>query len=249
MKNEKQAPKTKNDPGKLSRGGYRNEEDFAESSQRVRGEFLMPTFKAKATFAYDSVVFNMACVAIFPKNQHVAVNVDEPNLRIYVEPCEGGETTSLKFATCKNGKNIPRKCTARRLCEMLYEIMNWHTKAKYRTLAIEQTFFGKKIIVFNLDECLQVFTETFVDDDGTKKYSSIINMPKDWKGRFGYTPEEYEARNKIEDSAELIRIDNKTGERHGIFIEPKLPTPEELMHKPYGGIRQRTEESDAERYE
>jgi hypothetical protein len=69
-------------------------------------------------------------------------------------------------------------------------------------------------------------------------------MPEDWKGRFGYTPQEFEAKRKIEKSAEFIRIDNKTGERRGAYIEPKLPTPEELMHRPYGGIRQRTEDNN-----
>ena len=127
---------------------------------------------------------------------------------------------------------------------MLYEMMNWHTQAKYRTLAIKQEFFGREIIVFNLDECLQVFTETFENTDGAKKHKTIINMPEDWKGRFGYTLEELETKRKIEKTTEFITIDNKTGERRGIFIEPKLPTPEELMHRPYGGIRAKTEEAD-----
>ena len=236
--------------GTHSRGGYRDEEDFAESqkrSQRVRGEFLTPTFKAKATFAYESVTFNMSCVALFPNDQFVSVTVDPPNLRVYVEPCEEGESISLKFANHKNGRNVPRKCMARWLCQMLFVMMGWHSQAKYRTLAIQQEFFGRKIIVFNLDECLQVFTETFEDADGAKKRKSIINMPEDWKGRFGHTPEELEMKRNIEYSAKLITIDNKTGERRGAYIEPKLPTPEELMHGPYGGIRPRVEdENDGE---
>jgi hypothetical protein len=232
--------------GMRGRGGYRDEKDFAESrkrSQRVRGEFLSPAFKAKATFAYDSVMFNTACVGIFSDDQYVAVNVDEPNLRIYIEPCGEGERDSLKFANRKNGRNKPRKCIARWLCEALYELMKWNTQAKYRTLAIPQMFFGRQIIVFNLDECLQVFTETF-NENGTKKRKTTINMPLDWKGRFGYTPEEFESKRKIEETAEFIRIDNKTGERRGIFIQPTLPTPEQLMHRPYGGIRPRAGEDD-----
>lgn len=233
--------------GVRGRGGYRDENDFAESrkrSQRVRGEFLSPTFKAKATFAYDSITFNMACVRIFSDDQHVAVNIDEPNRRIFIEPCEEGESASLKFANRKDGKNVPRKCMARWLCQSLYDMMDWNTQAKYRTLAIPQMFFGKQIIVFNLDECLQLFTETLEETDGTKKRKTTINMPLDWKGRFGYTPEEYESKQKIEEMAQFVRIDNKTGERLGTFIQPKLPTPEELMHRPYGGIRPRTEEED-----
>ena len=233
--------------GTRSRGGYRDEADFAESqkrSQRVRGEFLSPTFKAKATFAFDSITFNMTCVGIFPDDQFVSVTVDPPNLRVIVEPCEAGESISLKFANHKKGRNVPRKCMARWLCQMLYEMMGWHTQAKYRTLAIPQEFFGRQIVVFNLDECLQVFTEIFEETDGAKKRKTVINMPEDWKGRFGYTIEELETKRKIENSAEFIRIDNYTGERRGAYIEPKLPTPEELMHRPYGGLRPRTEDEN-----
>ena len=236
--------------GTHSRGGYRDEADFTESqkrAQRVRGEFLSPTYKAKATFAFDSVTFNMACVGIFPEEQFVSVTVDPPNLRVIVEPCEPGQSISLKFANQKDDKNVPRKCMVRRLCQMLYEMMGWHTQAKYRTLAIQQTFFGRDIVVFNLDESLQVFTETIEGEDGTRKYKSIINMPDDWKGRFGYTVEELETRRKIENAAEFITIDNKTGERRGVHIEPKLPTPEELMHRPYGGLRPRVDDEDDNR--
>jgi len=233
--------------GTHSRGGYRDEDDYGESrkrSQRVRGDFLASTFKAKATFAYESVTFNMTCVGIFPNDQFISLDVDEPSQRVIVQTCEAGDNTSLKFANRKEGRNVPRKCLARHFCHMLFEMMGWHTQAKYRTLAIEQTFFGKRIIVFNLDECLQVFSETFEEDDGTRKRRTTINMPEDWKGRFGYTLEELESKRKVEESAEFVRIDNKTGERRGAYIEPKLPTPEELMHRPYGGIRPRMEDEN-----
>lgn len=232
--------------GLRSRGGYHDEADYSESlkrSQIVRGDFLSATFKAKVTFSYESVTFNMACVKIFPDNQFVMLSVDAPNQRIIAELCEGGDSISLKFANKKDGRNVPRKCLARHFCETLYEMMGWHTQAKYRTLAIEQEFFGKKIVVFNLDECLQVFTETFSEPDGKKKRKTTINMPAEWKGRFGYTIEELEAKRKIENLAEFVRIDNTTGEQRGIFIEPKLPTPEELMHRPYGGLRPKMEDS------
>jgi len=231
--------------GTLSRGGYHDEEDYAECrkrSQRVRGDFLAPTYKAKATFSYESITFNMTCVGIFPDDQFVSLDVDVAGQRVVVETCEQGDNFSLKFANRKDGRNVPRKCLARHFCQMIFEMMGWHTQARYRTLAIEQKFFGKKKIIFNLDECLQVFTETLEEADDKKKRMTIINMPADWKGRFGYTLEELEAKRKVEESSELVRIDNKTGERRSAYIEPKLPTPEELMHRPYGGIRPRMED-------
>ena len=62
---------------------------------------------------------------------------------------------------------------------MVYEMMRWNRTAKYRCMAIYQELGGKSIIVFNLDECLQVFTEIVESGDGKKKRNTIINMPED----------------------------------------------------------------------
>ena len=131
-------------------------------------------------------------------------------------------------------------------CAMIYDLMGWNRTAKYRIMAIFQELGDKKIIVFNLDECLQVFSELIEPVDGKKKRNTIIIMPGDWKGRFGHTLEELDAKNRIDTTSTLVTIDNKTGERHVNHISAKLPTPEELMHQPYGGMRPRQEESRTE---
>ncbi len=122
--------------------------------------------------------------------------------------------------------------------------MNWNPNAKYRCLAIFQEFGDKKVIVFNLYECQQVFSEIREADDGTKKRSTTVNMPLDRKGRFGYAMDELDAKARVDFDSTLITIDNKTGERQVAHIAPKFPTPEELIHQPYGGIRSRKEEPD-----
>ena len=231
--------------GKKSRGGLRDYSDLRkENVQRVRGDFLSPIFKPKITFAIDSVTFNMSCVNLFPDHQHIVIGVDETNLRIIVEPCQLTDRDSLKFAILKGEKNNPRKCMARIFCQMLYEKMEWNKAAKYRCMAIYQTFGNKQIIVFNLDECLQVFSEAIESEDGKKRRNTIINMPEDWKNRFGYTLGELDAKYSLDTTTTLITIDNKTGERHASPISAKLPTPEELMHRPYGGLRMTEEDVD-----
>ena len=133
---------------------------------------------------------------------------------------------------------------ARIFCSMVYDMMGWNRAAKYRCMAIYQELGGKRVIVFNLDECLQVFTEVIESAGGKKKRNTIINMPEDWKGRFGYTLEELDGKYKVDTASTFITIDHKTGERHNVQISAKLPTPEELMHRPYGGIRLSAEDGD-----
>ena len=233
--------------GKKSRGGLESyEETKADRVQRVRGELLASTFKPKITFAFDSVTFNTSCVNLFPDNQYIVINIDEENLRLIIEPCTPYDRDSLKFANLKNDRNNPRKCLARIFCAMIYDLMGWNHTARYRIMAIFQKWGDKEILVFNLDECLQVVSQVVEAEDGTKKRNTVINMPDDWKGRFGHTLEELEVKNRIDITSTLVTIDNTTGERHASHISAKLPTPEELMHRPYGGMRPRVEEGEDE---
>jgi hypothetical protein len=52
------------------------------------------------------------------------------------------------------------------------------------------------------------------------------------------------AKYKVDTATTLITIDHKTGEQHAVRIEAKLPTPQELMHRTYGGIRMLREDDD-----
>ena len=231
--------------GKKSRGGLKSYEEMRKDNvQRVRGEFLAATFKPKITFSIDSITFNMSCVNLFPDSQYVTISIDEKDMRFFIEPCQAHDRNSFKFANLKDGKNNPRKSMTRPFCAMTYDFMKWNKAAKYKMMAIYQEFGNKKIITFNLDEALQVFSEVIELDSGKKKRSTIINLPEGWKGRFGYTLDELEKKSKIDITITLIPIENKIGHPNKIFA--KLPTPEELIHQPYGGMRPRQRESNNE---
>ena len=58
---------------------------------------------------------------------------------------------------------------ARIFCGMVYDMMKWNRAAKYRCMAVYQEFDDKSILVFNLDECLQVFTEVIEIDDACQR--------------------------------------------------------------------------------
>ena len=182
----------------------------------------------------------------FADHQYIVIGIDEENQRLIIEPCPSYDRDSLKFANIdiKKNRNKPRTCMARDFCGMVYEMMQWNRLAKYRCMAIYQEFGNNSLIIFNLDECLQVFTEVVETDDGKKKRNMTINMPEGWRGRFGYTLEELDAKNRLDTTNKVLTIDPKTGKRHEGHIIAKLPTPEELMHRPYGGIRMNPEDYD-----
>jgi len=236
------APIAMAEPEKKSRGGLRDySEAKAKTVQRVRGEFLSDTYKPKITLACKTITFNTACVNLFPKCQYVSISIDESNLRLIVEPTMDYDKNGLKFANFKGGRNVPRPCTTKYFCPILFDFMKWDPNAKYRILTIYQEFDDKKVMVFNLDEAQQVFSEVLPAEDGKRKRNTIVNMPADWKGRFGYTMDELDEKTRVKFSRTLLTIDHGTGEKR-VGIEPKRPTAEELMHQPYGGIRSRKKE-------
>jgi hypothetical protein len=231
------------EPEKKSRGGLRDySEAKAKTVERVRGEFLADTFKEKITIAYETVRFNMACVKRFSNCLHVSFSIDLPNKRLIVEPTEEYDKNGLKFANFKKGRNEPRICTTRLFCKMLFDAMKWKKTAKYRILSYYQEFGDKKVMVFNLDEFQEVFSETTEDQDGKKRRNTTIIMPGEWQGRFGYTMDELEEKSRIKYTKEFLTIDPKTREKRDGDIEPKPPTLEDLIHEPYGGTRARKKE-------
>lgn len=230
---------------KKSQGGMSDYSEAEDSVERVHGEFISDHYKAKITLAYKTMTFNTACVKLFPDCQYVTINIDRhKRRRLYVEPSVDYDSTSFKFANfnVKIGRNVPRPINTKYFCQFLFEFMKWDPNAKYRILTIFHVFGDKKIMLFNLDDSLQVFSETIETEDGKKKRRTTPPIfPLDWKGRFGHTIGEYAEKRRLDFSSEVVTIDEKTGEVRGGNIEPQSPTPENLIHEQYGGIRSRKE--------
>jgi hypothetical protein len=234
--------------GRKSQGGISDySEVIADSVEHVRGEFLSDWRKAKITITVTSVTFNMACVNLFPDCQHITISIDKGKHRLFIEPTKEYDDTSLKFANFKNSRNIPRTCTIKGFCSLLFNLMKWNPNAKYRILTIYQEFGEKKVMIYNLDDALEVFPEAIdATENGKKKRKTTFNMPEGWQGRFGYRNDELAEKRQLDFSNEIVTFNYKTGECQSSDIEPKPPTEEELIHEQYGGIRPRKEKSKNE---
>jgi len=115
---------------------------------------------ANLTFAHETMLFNMACVNLFPDSQYVTISIDTEKRRLIIEPTVYHDQNSLKFANFRKGKNVPRTCTTRIFCQMLFDFMQWNPSEKYRIPTIYQEFDDKKAMVFNLDEAEPVLSKS-----------------------------------------------------------------------------------------
>jgi hypothetical protein len=232
-------------PKRKEQGGISDySEVISDEVEYVRGEFLSDHFKPKITFTYKTVTFNMACVNLFPKCQHITISINQKKRRLFVQPTVEYNDISLKFANYKEkeGRNVPRISTTKHFGPELYKLMKWDKNAKYRVLTIYQEFDDKKVMTFNLDDAQEVISGgTETTEDGKKKRKTTIKTPLKWEGRFGYRNDELaEIRQLDFVDSEVIVFDERPGNDQG-NIEPKPPTAEELIHEPYGGIRPRKE--------
>ena len=180
--------------------------------QRVRGEFLDDTFMPKIHIAHKSMALSPSCIKLFPDCQHFAVYLDEENVRLIVIPTTVEDKNGLKFSNVKNGKIVPRLCTAKHFCQRLFEFMEWDSVAKYRILANYQEVGNRKVMLFSLRDALQVRSSIVEGEDGKKKRHTTINMPLEWEGTFGDTLDVLEKKNRVDFNSPLIAVDHKTGE-------------------------------------
>ena len=220
--------------GRKSRGGLKTiSELFAPGVELVGGELLAPTFKSKVTLTIDSITFNSACVRLFENIQQVKFIVDKPTQRMIVLPSTAIAKESLKFALVKDGVNKPRKASAKKFCALLYNYMQWSIDCRYRIMAIYQVLDGQEMLVFNLDEAVEVQSTTIVSDDGKKKTVREYLLPVRFRESFGYDYSESEERKKVDLDDMFLFIDPNTGEVQSRKIEPRIPDAEDIIKSNY----------------
>jgi len=220
--------------GKKSRGGLKSlSELFAPGVELISGDLLAPTFKSRVTLAIDSFIFNTACVRLFPTTQHIEMIMDKPNERLIVLPSTSVPKDSVKFALTKDDINRSRKISAKKFGALLFNYMQWSVECRYRIMAIYQELEGQELIVFNLDEAVEVQTTTVVTDDGKTKTIQDILLPVRFRENFGFDYSEVGERKKVDLSDMFLFIDPKTGETHTRKIEPRVPDADSIIKSNY----------------
>jgi len=130
----------------------------AEGVQRVWHKLFSGTFNPKITLAFNSITFNTSSVSIFPDSQYVFIGIDEVNRRLVVKPTTEHDEIGLKIANVKNGKNVPRTCAAKHVCQFVFNLMKWEPGVRYRIPATFHDFGEPEFVIFDLDDSRQVNT-------------------------------------------------------------------------------------------
>jgi hypothetical protein len=222
--------------GKKSRGGLRDiSELYAPGVELVSGNLLAPTFKSKITLAIDSFTFNTSCVKLFNGTQYIEFIIDKPGQRLIVLPSTPIPKESVKFALVKDNNNRPRKTVAKDFCALLFHYMQWSIDCRYRIMAIYQELNGQQLLVFNLDEAVEVQMTTIVTNDGKKKtiYDCLLPFRHAGGEHFGHDFSEVDNRKKVDLNDIFLFINPKTGETKSRTIEPRIPDADGIIKSNY----------------
>lgn len=220
--------------GKKSRGGLKSlSELYAPGVELVSGELLAPTYKSKITLAVDSFTLNSACVRLFNDTQYIELVFDKPMQRLIVLPSTPIPKESVKFALVKDGVNKPRKTMARKFCALLFNQMGWSIECRYRIMAIYQKLEDQELLVFNLDEAVEVQLTTVVSNDGKTKTIRDYLLPVKFRESVGYEYSEVRERKKVDLDDMFLFIDPNTGQTHTRPIVPRVPDADSIIKSNY----------------
>ena len=220
--------------GNKSRGGLKSlSELYAPGVELVSGELLAPTYKSKITLAVDSFTLNSSCVRLFNNTQHIELVFDKPMQRLIILPSTPIPKESVKFALVKDGENKPRKTMARKFCALLFNHMGWSIECRYRIMAIYQKLEDQELLVFNLDEAVEVQLTTVVSGDGKTKTIRDYLLPVKFRASVGYDYSEVKERKKVDLNDMFLFIDPNTGQTHSRPIVPKVPDADSIIKSNY----------------
>lgn len=218
--------------GRKSRGGLKKLDEL-NHTQLVSGDLLAPTFTEKITIGVDNFTLNTACVRLF-QTQTVFLSMDTPNERLIIIPTDCATKDTARVALLKEGINKPRKVKTQYFCALLYHFMGWSIDRRYRIMAINQVLEGQQLLVFNLDEAVEIKYTTIITDDGKRKIKRDILLPSRFKdNNFGFDFGEVEERKKVNLDDMFLFINPNTGEEETRKIEPRVPSSNEIIKSNY----------------
>lgn len=158
-----------------------------EKSKIVRNELFATLRDASIMIRDGNITFNTACINGFEGVVYVNLCIDEEHRMLGVRPCGQNDKDAIRWCVAKNGKRKSRRLRCPEFTDLIYDLMGWDKKCRYRVLGFQVPYDDEIYYVFNLNR-RRIYQERPkkgeepMDADG-----NIIKTPVDRKG---YLPED-----------------------------------------------------------
>ena len=173
-------------------GGIPITEDITfsfEGYQVVRGEFFAHIFEPSLTLSNNKIYVNTACIRKLPNIDFVQLLVNADTRKVVIRPCTEDVKDSFRWCSATT-KRTPKQITARIPFGMIFTMMGWSTKNRYKLLGKLIKANNELLFVFDLST-----PEVFLrkeNADGKEVMSRKPSYPDEWKNQFGVPVEEHQ---------------------------------------------------------
>ena len=140
--------------------------DFSYERFRVIRKELFAHLRDPAmTIRTDSVTFNSACINKLEDVVYIKFYIDHNAKQLAIKECDPDDKNAIRWCIeKKDGTRKSRKITGREFSNMIYTLMEWDRKKRYKIIGFLIEVDGEDVFLFDL-----TMTEKFDTKKGTKK--------------------------------------------------------------------------------
>lgn len=118
----------------------------------VRREMFAHMRVPAVTIRNDSITFNTACIDGLEDAVYIQVMISQNQKRMAIRKCGEDDKDALRWCIAKPDKRKSRKIVGKQFTKLIYEMMDWDPKCRYKITGHRITFEGEQLYVFELDE-------------------------------------------------------------------------------------------------
>ena len=113
----------------------------------VRKELFANLRDPAVTIRDGNITFNTACINGLEDVIWVNLMIDEEAGLLAVQECDENDKHALRWCIAKPDKRKSRKMTCPGFTDLLYSMMNWDKKCRYKILGYQIEFEGKPLYI------------------------------------------------------------------------------------------------------
>ena len=121
--------------------------------QIVRREMFARLREPAAVIRKDNITFNAACINGLENVVYVHIMVNRQDHNIAVRECDPNDKDAQRWCIAKPDKRKTRRINSIRFTQMLYEVMKWSDKCRYKVKGERKELASGTAYFFDLDKC------------------------------------------------------------------------------------------------
>ncbi len=226
----------------LKNSGMDMEELASAKEERrleLQKQFSMDTYKVvrKELFAHlrdpavtirnGNITFNTACINGLEDVVYVKLLISEDEKKLAVQACDENEPQALRWCVSKPDKRKSRKMSCPGFTDLLFLMMGWDKKCRYKILGYRIEFEGETLYVFDLS-VHEVFHEKpkkgeVAEEQATEETPDNTRKgyyPEDIANTFGVSVEEHKRQTEVSEIDGFVSMAILTG---GLRDKPAAP--------------------------